>query len=63
MGHITDIGLSEGYTLLEKVCDIPVPSRDVTYQTLFLPRENLVSDIPSGDGNVANLYFTVYTYT
>jgi len=27
---------------------------------LFPPRKSLVSDIPSGDGNVANLFFTVY---
>jgi hypothetical protein len=27
---------------------------------LFPPRESLVSDIPAGDGNIANLFFTVY---
>jgi hypothetical protein len=27
---------------------------------LFPPRESLVSDIPAGDGNVANLFFEVY---
>jgi hypothetical protein len=26
------------------------------------PRESLVSDIPAGDGNVANLFFTVWSY-
>ncbi len=48
----------------KKVSDIPVSSRDVAYQTLpeagiiwfFPPREGLVSDIPDGDGNVANLF-------
>ncbi len=44
--------------------DIPVPILLVTYQTLpgqelfklFPPRESLVSDIPAGDGNVANFF-------
>ncbi len=26
----------------------------------FLPKESLVSDMPAGDVNVANLFFTVY---
>jgi len=29
--------------------------------TLFPVRESLVSDIPAGDGNIAKLFFTVYT--
>ncbi len=48
---------------VKKVSDIPVPSRDVTYQTLsgreklFPPRmESVVSDIPAGYGNVDNLF-------
>jgi hypothetical protein len=49
---------------VKNVSDIPVPSRDVTYQTLpwegkiklFPHRESLVSDIPAGDGNVANIF-------
>jgi hypothetical protein len=32
----------------KKVSDIPVP-----------PRESFVSDIPAGDGNVANLFYSV----
>jgi hypothetical protein len=28
---------------------------------LFLAREGLVSDIPAGDGKIANLFFTVYS--
>jgi hypothetical protein len=45
---------------------------DVTYQTLYLfiyliitAQGELVTDIPVGDGNVANLFFTVqqsYTF-
>ncbi len=50
-------------TLLEKVSSFPVPSRDVTYQTLpgrelfnySLARECLVSDIPAEDGKTVNL--------
>ncbi len=37
------------YTV-KKVSYFPVPSRDVTNQTL------LVSDIPAGDGKIANLF-------
>jgi hypothetical protein len=49
---------------VKKVNDIPVRSRDITYQTLhgwagpnyiIQTRESLVSDIPAGDGNVAYL--------
>ncbi len=49
------------YTI-KKVSDLPVPSRDVTNQTLpgrdklFLARENLVNDIPAGDGKIGNLF-------
>jgi len=53
----------------KRVSDFPVPSRDVTNQTLpdrekiklFLSRESFVSDIPVGDVKIANLFFTVYT--
>ncbi len=55
----------------KKVREFPVPSRDVTTKLslgenndviteLFLPRGNLVSDIPAGDGKLVNLFFTVY---
>ncbi len=49
----------------KKVSDFPAPSWDVTKQTLpgrkyivkFFPaRESLVSDIPAGDGKIANLF-------
>jgi hypothetical protein len=57
------------YTI-KKFFDIPVPSQDVTYQTLpggnndviyksFPPRESLVSDIPAGDGNIKKLFYSV----
>ncbi len=55
----------EGYTV-KKVTgtDFPVPSRDVTNQTLpgrfiilFPTRESLVSDIPAGDGEISNFIF------
>jgi hypothetical protein len=36
----------------KQVIDFPVPSRDVTYQTLT----KLVSDIPAGDGKIDNLF-------
>ncbi len=53
----------------KKVRDFPVPSRDVTYQTLpgkviiklFLARESLVSlvrVIQAGDGKIINLFFS-----
>ncbi len=48
--------------IVKKVSDIPVPGRDVTYQTpwaeivkLFKARKSLVSDITAGDGNVADV--------
>jgi hypothetical protein len=50
---------------VKKVSDFPVPSRNLTYQTLlgrellnyYLPaRESLVSEIPGGDGKIANLF-------
>ncbi len=48
---------------VRKVIDFPTPSRDVTYQTLlaklFPARECLVSDIPAGDGKIANLFYSV----
>jgi hypothetical protein len=53
-----------GYTV-KKVINFPVPSRDVTYQTLpgreyfnyIPPRESLVSDIPAGHGKISKLCF------
>jgi hypothetical protein len=59
---------------LKKVSDIPVPSRDVTYQTLAVreslnysipSQKSLVSDtdIPAGDRNVANLFYSVQLRT
>jgi hypothetical protein len=52
------------YTV-KKVTNLPVPSWHVTNRTrpgiikLFPARENLVSDIPAGDGKIVN-FFTVY---
>ena len=51
----------------KKVREFPVPSREVTTKLslggnndgiteLFLPRGSLVSDIPSGDGKLVNLF-------
>ncbi len=51
----------------KKVCEFPVPSRDVTTKLslggnndvitqLFLPRGSLVRDIPAGDGKLVNLF-------
>ncbi len=51
----------------KKVCEFPVPSRDVTTKLsmggnndviteLFLPRGSLVSDIPTGDGKLVDLF-------
>jgi hypothetical protein len=59
------------YTVKKKVCEFPVPSRDVTTKLslggnndviteLFLPRGSLVSDIPAGDGKLVNLFSGVY---
>jgi hypothetical protein len=53
--------------------DIPVPSRDVTYQTLprrenlymtslFPPRKSLVCDIQAGDGNIEKLFLHVVRF-
>jgi hypothetical protein len=58
---------------VKKAFDIPVPGRDVTYQSLpggnndaiyklFPPWESLVSHIPAGDGNIKKLFFTVHWY-
>jgi hypothetical protein len=52
---------------VKKVIDFPVPSRDVTYQSvplagiikLFPATESLVSDILAGDGKIANLFLQV----
>jgi hypothetical protein len=54
----------------KKVREFPVRSRDVTTKLslggnndviteLFLPRGSLVSDIPSGDGKLVNLFYGV----
>ncbi len=62
--------ITPSFTLLhckKKVSDFPVPSREVTNQTppwrgiiyLFPAGESLESDIPAGDGKMANLFFTV----
>jgi hypothetical protein len=44
----------------KKVSDFPVPSQDVTNQTLpgkfFMTRESLVGDTPAGAGKVAHLF-------
>ncbi len=42
------------YTV-KKFIVFPVPTRDVTNQTLP-GRESVVSDIPAGDGKTANLF-------
>ncbi len=49
---------------VKKIIAFPVPSLDVTYQTLSgreklynsLPGESLVSDNPAGDGKTANFF-------
>ncbi len=57
----------------KKVLEFPVPSRDVTTKLslagnndviteLFLPRGNLVSDIPAGDGKLVNLFLRCIFY-
>jgi hypothetical protein len=52
------------YTV-KKVIDFPVPSREVTFQSLlsrfklFPAWENLVSDITAGDGKKDNLFYSV----
>ncbi len=51
------------YTV-KRVSHFPIPSRDVTDQTLsgrektklFPPRKSLISDIPAGDGKTANSF-------
>ncbi len=53
--------------IVKKINDFPVPSRDVTNQTLpgreYLiisgHGETLVSDNPAGDGKIANLFYSV----
>ncbi len=40
--------------LEKKVCDFPVPSRDVTNRLSWLD-----SEIPAGDGKIANLFYSV----
>ncbi len=50
----------EGHTV-KKVIDFPVPNRDVMSLTkLSLAgnnlKESLISDIPAGDGKIANLF-------
>jgi hypothetical protein len=46
------------YTV-KMVSDIPVPSCNVNYQILPGPNDSIVSDIPAGDGNVANLFYNL----
>ncbi len=42
---------------VKKVIGFPVPSREVTNQTLLDGnRESLVSDFPAGDGKIGNLF-------
>ncbi len=63
--HFLQLRLFIYSTPWKKVSHIPIPSRDVTYQTLsllFPPMGSLVSDIPAGDGNVANLFYSVHSY-
>jgi hypothetical protein len=59
------------YTVKKRFAGFPVPSRDVTTKLslggnndviteLFLPRGSLVSDIPAGDGETREPFFTVY---
>ncbi len=55
---------SNSYTLKKKVDDFPVPSRDVTNQTVSgreklnysRPGESLVGDIPAEDRKILNLF-------
>ncbi len=53
---------------VKKVSNFPVPSRNVTNQTLlgqeniitlFPVRDSLFSDIPAGDGKITNLFYSV----
>ncbi len=56
-------------TLWKRVSHFPVPSWDVTDQTLsgrektklFPPRKSLISDIPAGDGKTANSFLQCMT--
>jgi hypothetical protein len=43
---------------VKKIIDFPVPSRNVSNQTLPA-RESLISDIPAGDGKIDNLFYSV----
>ncbi len=61
-GYIVKKGIQE-YTV-KKISDFPVPSWDVTTPwpgiiELFPARDSLVSDIPAGDGKIANLFYSV----
>jgi hypothetical protein len=52
----------------KKVGGFPVPSGDVTYQTLpggeyfdySRPGESLVSDVPAGEGKITDLFYSVF---
>ncbi len=63
LGNQTTQGTKELHCK-KKASDIPVPSRDVTYQNsplagqfnFFPARQSSVSDIPAGDRNVAELF-------
>ncbi len=47
--------MRRSYTV-KKGIDFPVPGPDVTYQTIPGRRASLNSDIPAGDGKIANLF-------
>jgi hypothetical protein len=59
---LAQIRMDKGATLLKKVSDFPIPSRDATNQTLH-GREKfnyyLVSDIPAGDEKITNIFYSV----
>jgi hypothetical protein len=49
------LNLKTSHKLLKMVINFPVPSREVTNQTLS-GRESLGSDLPAGDGKIENLF-------
>jgi hypothetical protein len=50
------------YTTLQKkgLAILPSPA-GMSRHKLFPARESLVSDIPAGDGKIANFFYSVYT--
>jgi hypothetical protein len=52
-------------TLKKRYVIFPSPAgMSLTKLGKIIPaRESLVSDIPAGDGKIANLFFTVYVFT